>query len=177
MVDLIGSSEVTVPSTIKHYKYNIKGYEQTTENVIKICEGMASKEGRVIIFCETKKDVAALHEAMRGMRCEMLHGDVKQREREKIYRDFKAGKVLRVVATNVAARGLDFPNIELVIQTEPPRQVESYIHRAGRTGRAGSKGTSVVLCSRKHHERLYQIEKEGGFHFQELREGDFSKKY
>lgn len=51
----------------------------------------------------------------------MLHGDVKQVDREKIYRDFKSGKITIIVATNVAARGLDFPDIQLVIQTEPPR--------------------------------------------------------
>ena len=67
----------------------------------------------------------------------MLHGDVKQFDRERVYKEFKAGTVLKVVATNVAARGLDFPDIELVIQVEPPKHVESYIHRAGRTGRAG----------------------------------------
>ena len=72
-----------------------------------------------------------------GEKCRMLHGDVKQQDRERIYRDFKSGKVLQIVATNVAARGLDFPEVELVVQVEPPREIESYVHRAGRTGRAG----------------------------------------
>jgi ATP-dependent RNA helicase DDX21 len=107
----------------------------------------------------------------------MLHGDVKQRDREKIYEDFKTGRILKIVATNVAARGLDFPNIELVIQVEPPKQVEAYIHRAGRTGRAGNKGVSVVLSRRKDMERLSNIEKEGGFRFEELREKDLGKAY
>lgn len=116
VIDLIGNTEISVPKTIKHFKYAIRGFEEIPETVKKICEGMASKDGRVIIFCETKKDVATLYESMDGMKCQMLHGDVKQRDREKIYQDFKSGKILRIVATNVAARGLDFPKIELVIQ-------------------------------------------------------------
>jgi len=79
----------------------------------------------------------------------MLHGDVKQQDRERIYKGFKKGDIQVIVATNVAARGLDFPEVELVIQVEPPNQVESYIHRAGRTGRAGRSGTSVVLLQRR----------------------------
>lgn len=102
----------------------------------------------------------------------MMHGDVKQCDRQRIYRDFKSGKVLRIVATNVAARGLDFPDIELVIQVEPPRQTEIYIHRAGRTGRAGKQGTSVVLVEKRQADRVRSIEQDGGFRFQELREKD-----
>lgn len=93
----------------------------------------------------------------------MLHGDVKQFDRERIYKDFKSGDVLKIVATNVAARGLDFPDIELVIQVEPPRQVESYIHRAGRTGRAGKSGTCVVLVQKRDSDRIRAIENQGGF--------------
>lgn len=105
----------------------------------------------------------------------MLHGDVRQSEREKIYNDFKKGNILKIVATNVAARGLDFPDIELVIQVEPPKQVEAYIHRAGRTGRAGKEGKSVVLFQKRDHGRIIQIEKDGSLNFQELKENDFKK--
>ncbi len=76
--------------------------------VKKICLKLSSSSSRCIIFCETKRDVNELNSKM-GDRCRMLHGDVKQQDRERIYRDFKSGKVLKVVATNVAARGLDFP--------------------------------------------------------------------
>lgn len=129
-------------------------------------------EGRCIIFCETKREVNTLFESLNDPKCEILHGDVKQRDRERICRNFKNGRVLKVVATNVAARGLDFPSIELVIQVEPPKQVEAYIHRAGRTGRAGKKGVSVVLTRKRDIDRIYTIEKEGGFKFVELKEKD-----
>ena len=105
----------------------------------------------------------------------MLHGDVKQSDRERIYRGFKAGDIQIIVATNVAARGLDFPEVELVIQTEPPRQVESYIHRAGRTGRAGRSGTSVVLVQKKDFGKIGRIESAGGFKFEELYEDSLER--
>ena len=97
---------------------------------------------------------------------------MKQRDREQIYEDFKKGKILKIVATNVAARGLDFPNIELVIQVSPTDKVELYIHRAGRTGRAGKQGNSVVLVNKKDRYKVEKIENEGGFRFEELRERD-----
>ena len=89
-----------------------------------------------------------------------------------IYREFKKGTVRTIVATNVAARGLDFPNIQLVIQVEPPRQLEAYIHRAGRTGRAGKEGTCVLLVQKKHRDRLESIQQQGGFRFEHLNPKD-----
>lgn len=98
----------------------------------------------------------------------MLHGDVKQFDREKIYRDFKSGKITTIVATNVAARGLDFPDIQLVIQTEPPREVESFIHRAGRTGRAGKSGVNVMLTSTRNDNQVDKIKAVSKVSFQPL---------
>lgn len=95
----------------------------------------------------------------------MLSGDVPQNVREYVYRDFKSGKILTVVATNVAARGLDFPDIELVIQIEPPKQVESYIHRAGRTGRAGKKGICVLISRKCNQNAASTIEREAKIRF------------
>lgn len=66
-----------------------------------------------------------------------LHGDVPQSKRENAYRKYKQGQLKILVATNVAARGLDFPDIDLVIQVEPPNNTEPYIHRSGRTARKG----------------------------------------
>ena len=113
-----------------------------------------------------------MYESLGQNDCAMLHGDVRQRDRELVYRDFKTGRVLTVVATNVAARGLDFPNIELVIQIEPPRDSESYIHRSGRTGRAGKKGVCVLMHTRKDEERVRKIKDEGKVVFESLRDRD-----
>jgi len=68
---------------------------------------------------------------------ECLHSDIPQNKREKAYRRYKSGDLKCIIATNVAARGLDFPEIDIVIQTEPPNATEPYIHRSGRTARKG----------------------------------------
>jgi ATP-dependent RNA helicase DDX21 len=79
----------------------------------------------------------------------MLHGDFKQPLREKVFRKFKSGYASCLIATNVAARGLDFPQIDLIIQMQPPTTTDSYIHRSGRTGRAGKAGICATLyCGR-----------------------------
>ena len=75
----------------------------------------------------------------------MIHGDIEQKTREKTLQAFRDGKVRCLVATDVAARGLDIPEIDLVIQTAPPSDIDSYIHRSGRTGRAGRTGTCICL--------------------------------
>ena len=79
----------------------------------------------------------------------MLHGDIKQFQREKVFRMFKNGQINCLVATNVAARGLDFPAIDLIIQMQPPNTTDAYIHRSGRTGRAGKSGVCVTMYSYK----------------------------
>ncbi len=104
-----------------------------------------------------------------GKGCSMLHGDVKQAEREQIYRDFKEGRVSIIVATNVAARGLDFPDIQLVIQVEPPREVESFVHRSGRTGRAGKSGVNVLLFRPNQSECLDKIRRTARIEFEDLK--------
>lgn len=75
----------------------------------------------------------------------ILHGDIPQEKREAIFKDFKYGKIKCIIATNVAARGLDFPEIGLVVQLSPPNNTETYIHRSGRTGRAGKKGRCITM--------------------------------
>lgn len=90
----------------------------------------------------------------------MLHGDIKQFQREKVFRAFKNGDVSCLVATNVAARGLDFPAIDLIIQMQPPNTTDAYIHRSGRTGRAGRTGVCVTLYSFKEESLMKRIENE-----------------
>lgn len=87
-------------------------------NIVKdLLDKFTSSNGKSIIFCETKRAVSELYETLGKKNCGVLHGDIKQDQREIVYRDFKSGKITMIIATNVAARGLDFPEIELVIQT------------------------------------------------------------
>lgn len=94
--------------------------------------------GRTIVFSETKNDANELAAQLaETTSARALHGDIAQAQREVVLRGFKGGKFTVLVATDVAARGLDIAAVELVIQTEPPKDYETYIHRSGRTGRAG----------------------------------------
>lgn len=74
-----------------------------------------------------------------------MHGDIEQRKRFERLNAFKSGDVNVLIATDVAARGLDIPNVELVINYDAPQRVEAYVHRSGRTGRAGKTGTCITL--------------------------------
>ena len=79
-----------------------------------------------------------------------MHGDIAQNQREVTLKRFKEQKFKVLVATDVASRGLDIPNVDLVIQVEPPKEVETYIHRSGRTARAGKTGTCITFWTLKH---------------------------
>ena len=74
-----------------------------------------------------------------------LHGGMPQEERTVVYQNFKNGKIQVLVATCVAARGLDFPDVDMIVHFNPPEDKETYLHASGRTGRAGRQGTSVAL--------------------------------
>jgi ATP-dependent RNA helicase DDX21 len=115
--------------------------------------------GRIIVFTSTKADANSLllsdqitHDV------EVMHGDIAQNQREVTIKRFKDFKFQVLVATDVAARGLDIPNVELVIQIEPPKDTESYIHRSGRTARAGNSGTCITFYNQKNEEFLHRIE-------------------
>ena len=101
-----------------------------------------------IVFCNTKKMVDELTQAMKenGIAARGLHGDMRQRERDNVMYDFRKGIVNMLIATDVAARGIDVDNIEAVFNFDIPMQTEYYVHRIGRTGRAGKEGLSFTLA-------------------------------
>lgn len=94
-----------------------------------------------------------------------MHGDIAQNQREVTLKRFKEGKFSVLVATDVASRGLDIPNVDLVIQVEPPKETETYIHRAGRTARAGRVGTCITFYGKKHMPLIQMIEQKAGIKF------------
>lgn len=96
---------------------------------------------------------------------EVMHGDIAQNQREVTLKRFKEGKFSVLVATDVASRGLDIPNVDLVIQVEPPKEVETYIHRSGRTARAGRTGTCITFYGKKHMHLIQMIEQKAGIKF------------
>jgi ATP-dependent RNA helicase DDX21 len=94
-----------------------------------------------------------------------LHGDVGQKQRDSTLNAFRAGAFNVLVATDVAARGIDIQDVDLVVQFQPPRDVDAYVHRSGRTGRAGNKGTSVLLFSNREARDIVRIERDLGHGF------------
>jgi len=114
-----------------------------------------------IIFCRTKRRVSTLNNALkeRGYLSEELHGDLSQAKREKVMKLFRDAKIQLLVATDVAARGIDVEGVTHVFNYDIPEDVESYIHRIGRTGRAGGTGLALTLVAPKDRSNLEMIEK------------------
>lgn len=114
-----------------------------------------------IIFGRTKRRVAELSEALmkRGYACDGLHGDLSQNQRDAVMRKFRDGSIDVLVATDVAARGLDISGVTHVINFDLPQDPESYVHRIGRTGRAGKEGTSWSFVTPRETDHLHFIEK------------------
>ncbi|EER12990.1 RNA helicase, putative [Perkinsus marinus ATCC 50983] len=111
------------------------------------------KGSRIIVFTETKKGADALTREMRynNFNAASIHGDKEQRERDRILNDFKTGRCNVLVATDVAQRGLDIKNVEWVVNYDMPKTVEDYVHRIGRTGRAGAVGNSLTFITNDTH--------------------------
>jgi ATP-dependent RNA helicase DeaD len=115
-----------------------------------------------VIFCRTKRRVTKLYEALKdhGFNCDELHGDLSQAKREQVMKRFRNAEIQYLVATDVAARGLDVEGVTHVFNYDIPEDTESYIHRIGRTGRAGGQGLAITLYAPKDRDELLSIEKE-----------------
>ncbi len=114
-----------------------------------------------LIFCRTKIDVDSIanHLTDRGYDAEAIHGDISQQQREKTLNRFKKQTVNILVATDVAARGIDVNNLTHVINYSLPQDPESYVHRIGRTGRAGQEGTAITFITPSEYRRLMFIQR------------------
>ena len=150
--------ELTVPSIKQYY------YEVPQGRKVDVLERLLDvyNPKRSIIFCNTKRQVDELTNAMniRGYLSEGLHGDMKQQQRTKVMDAFKAGKTDILIATDVAARGIDVDDIEAVFNYDIPQDLEYYVHRIGRTGRAGRDGRAFTFVSgRRQIYELREIEK------------------
>jgi len=118
------------------------------------------KWDQALIFIETKQGAAKLVSQLekRGIPVDSIHGDRTQAVRERILADFKSGQIQFLVATGVAARGLDIQNLSRVVNYDVPDQVEDYIHRIGRTGRAGATGEAISFVAKDNFRNLCAIE-------------------
>ncbi|MDR0508897.1 MAG: DEAD/DEAH box helicase [Candidatus Methanoplasma sp.] len=131
---------------------------------------------KAIIFCQTKKMVDVLDERLTSLnyKVKAIHGDMPQTKREKVLKDFKEDKIQILIATDVAARGLDVDDISYVINYDMPDDVETYIHRIGRTGRAGKEGVAIsfVTSEEEHLIREFELRTEMNIEKREVPEAE-----
>ncbi len=113
-----------------------------------------------IVFCNTKKMVDEVFGELESLQysCEKIHGGMEQRNRIRVMEDFRKGRFRYLVATDVAARGIDIENITLVINYDVPQDTENYVHRIGRTGRIGNTGRAITFVSKNEIDYLQQIQ-------------------
>jgi superfamily II DNA/RNA helicase len=145
--------EVTKPATTVAttaqllVKSGREGHEkrETLRRLIRSAEGLKN----AIIFCNRKRDVAALHRSLHrhGFSVQALHGDMDQPARMAALEQFRKGEVALLVASDVAARGLDIPDVSHVYNFDVPMHPDDYVHRIGRTGRAGRTGTAITIVA------------------------------
>jgi len=137
-------------------------YYETREKLEGLCRVLDVEEtGKIIVFCRTKKGVDDLVASLqaRGYMSDGLHGDLSQSQRDRVMKKFREGKLEILVATDVAARGIDIDDITHVVNYDIPQDHESYVHRIGRTGRAGKKGVAMTFIDPREYRQLKLIER------------------
>uniref|UniRef100_A0A7M4EFE5 RNA helicase n=1 Tax=Crocodylus porosus TaxID=8502 RepID=A0A7M4EFE5_CROPO len=143
-------------------KYMKSSYEQI-DLIGKKTQRTAMTVDHLAIECHWSQRAAVI-----GDDAQVLHGDIPQKQREITLKGFRNGLFEVLVATNVAARGLDIPEVDLVVQSSPPKDVDSYIHRSGRTGRAGRNGICICFYQRKEEDQLRHVEQKAGIIFKRV---------
>jgi ATP-dependent RNA helicase DeaD len=148
----------TVPQTHQVY-YEIPG--RTKRDALTRILDLQSPHS-AIIFCRTRRDADELSAALqaRGYEADAIHGDMSQAQRERVLKAFRENRVSLLVATDVAARGLDIPDVTHVINYDIPDDSDAYVHRIGRTGRMGRKGEAITLVTAREMRLLHTIEKD-----------------
>ena len=124
---------------------------------------MAWQPNATMIFCKTRNRVETVADILRPSGAEAIHGGMSQAERTRVMNRFREGRTNVLVATDVAARGIDVDRVDLVIQDDLPTDDDTYIHRVGRTGRAGRTGRSVLMVGNRAVRHIKRIEKKAGF--------------
>ena len=153
----VAAKELTIPLVSQRY-YKVKSQDKDAA-CIRLLEYY--QPALCLIFCNTKVKVDELAEVLKknGFRAEGLHGDMSQHQRDVAMHRFRAGSTNILIATDVAARGIDVDNVEAVINYDIPQDIEYYVHRIGRTGRAGRTGRSFTFASARELYRIREIER------------------
>ena len=165
IVDAVGEGKSQAAQTVEHLKVRV-GRSRT--RVLADLLTVYNPE-KAIVFTRTKREADELANELihRGLEAEALHGDLAQTQRERALGAFRSGRVGVLVATDVAARGLDIPEVDLVVQYHLPQDPESYVHRSGRTGRAGRTGTAIIMYGDRENREVGGLERITGVRFTE----------
>lgn len=163
----VQAEQMTVPQTRQVY-YEVGGRDKF-EVLARILDFESPTSA--IIFCRTKSEVDSLGERLtaRAFPADTLHGDLSQVQRDRVMARFRSGQAELLVATDVAARGLDVEHVSHVINYDLPLDPEIYVHRIGRTGRAGRTGTAITLVTPRERRLLRVIERSTGATIQRMR--------
>eukprot|EP00903_Cladosiphon_okamuranus_P015453 g14271.t2 len=166
-IDLVGEDDAKIPSTITHWSYATQ--RDTRSDILGLVATVYGAGKRSIVFTQTKAEVDELctHPALSRLGAEALHGGLSQAAREACLDRFRSGRTKMIVATDVAARGLDIPGVDMVFHYRLPNDKESFVHRSGRTGRAGKAGLNIILCSHVEDRQLAALE--GDYSFKSFR--------
>lgn len=152
--------------TVEEDKSSIPKIDQKVINLTSeekfpyLVKHIQDQHGLMLVFVKTKRSAKKMAKALykEGFDTDAIHGDLRQNKRTTVIKNFRSGKIQVLVATDVAARGLDIPNIEHVINYDLPQQAEDFIHRIGRTGRAGAKGQAWSYVTKSDSRQWREIE-------------------
>ncbi|KAK9292301.1 hypothetical protein L1049_020956 [Liquidambar formosana] len=164
-IDLVGDQDEKLAEGIKIYA--IPATATSKRTVLSDLITVYAKGGKTIVFTQTKRDADEVSMALtNSIPSEALHGDISQHQRERTLNGFRQGKFTVLVATDVASRGLDIPNVDLVIHYEMPNDPETFVHRSGRTGRAGKEGSAILMFTSSQRRTVGSLEREVGCKFE-----------
>jgi superfamily II DNA/RNA helicase len=146
----------TAAGVVRHHFWRVDTHDRTSVTAKAVTAG-----GPAVVFCRTKRGADRLSDRLTrcGLRSAPIHGDRSQGQRERALADFRAGRVDVLVATDIAARGIHVDAVPLVVHFDPPADATDYVHRAGRTGRAGADGTVVSLVGQDHVDGIRLIQR------------------
>ena len=153
----VAAKELTIPLVSQKF-YRVKNQDKDAA-CVRLLEYYQPK--LTLIFCNTKKKVDELSDLLKeqGFQAEGLHGDLSQAQRDAVMKRFRNGGTSILIATDVAARGIDVDDVEAVINYDIPQDIEYYVHRIGRTGRAGRKGRSFTFANSREIYKIREIER------------------
>ncbi len=159
-LSVVGDEETT--NNVIEQRYYVINENQRDEALVKLLE--TEQTNKSIVFCRMKREVDRLTEHLQalGFNAAGLHGDLEQMDREVIIKSYRRGQTKIMVATDVAARGLDVKDVTHVFNYHIPFDPQSYVHRIGRTGRAGKSGQAITLVTTEEFRELQRIQKEVG---------------